>query len=247
MPAVRVGTAGWTIPRAHANDIPGEGSHLERYSRQLSCAEINSTFYRPSRESTWLRWVASVPDDFRFAVKAPKIISHEAALELTAESAAALDAFLAQARLLGPNLGPLLFQLPPSQSFDFNRARSFFENLSTLHVGPVVLEPRHATWFSAEADSLLSDLGIARAAADPAAVPEAAIPGGFRNLTYYRLHGSPRKYYSEYTREWLSRLSATLASQPAECEAWVIFDNTASGAALGNALELSRMLSRAVI
>jgi len=94
---------------------------------------------------------------------------------------------------------------------------------------------------------LLSDLGIARAAADPAAVPEAAVPGGFRNLTYYRLHGSPRKYYSEYTREWLSRLSATLASQPAECEAWVIFDNTASGAALGNALELSRMLSRAVI
>lgn len=244
---VRIGTAGWTIPRLYAHQLPSAGSHLERYSRTLTCAEINSTFYRPSRASTWARWAASVPSNFRFAVKAPKSISHDAALDLTRESTDTLASFLEQARLLGPKLGPILFQLPPKQVFDRVRASDFFTHLRALHAGPVVLEPRHATWFSADADSLLVCHSIARAAADPARIPEAAHPGGSTAIVYYRLHGSPRTYYSAYTDTYLESLATTLVKASAKSEAWVIFDNTASGAALGNALTLTGALSRPAV
>jgi uncharacterized protein YecE (DUF72 family) len=175
-------------------------------------------------------------------VKAPKTVTHDAALELTAECTAALNAFLVQVRLLGPKLGPILFQLPPKQAFNAARAVMFFEHLRRHHQGAVVVEPRHASWFSAEADSLLCDLGVARAAADPARVPEASEPGAFRSLVYYRLHGSPRQYYSEYGQAYVDMLAATLQQRFADAEVWVIFDNTASGAALGDALALLRAL-----
>lgn len=242
MPTVRVGTAGWTIPKVHSHALAEQGSHLERYSRTFSCTEINSTFYRPSRESTWLRWAASVPEDFRFAVKAPKTITHEAALKLTAECSGRLDEFLEQVRLLGAKLGPLLFQLPPKQTFDATSAANFFEHLRSRHQGTLVIEPRHASWFSPEADSLLRDLRVVRAAADPARAPEASEPGGFKSLTYYRLHGSPRQYYSEYGQAYVEKLAATVQEKFTDAEVWVIFDNTASGAALGDALAMLRAL-----
>lgn len=245
MPAIRIGTAGWTIPRLQAEKLPGSSGHLERYSRALSCAEINSTFYRPSRVSTWLRWAASVPEDFRFSVKAPKTISHEAALELTSATGAALDAFLDQVHLLGSKLGPVLFQLPPSQAFNRERTHAFFSHLRTKLDSPVVLEPRHASWFTADAESLMTDLRLSRVAADPALLPEGSLPGALQDLFYYRLHGSPRMYYSEYAPDWLAGLAAQLQSRPEATEAWVIFDNTASGAALGNALQLAGMLAQA--
>lgn len=245
MPPIHVGTAGWTIPRSHAGKLPGLGRHLDRYSRVLSCAEINSTFYRPSRHSTWVRWAASVPEDFRFSVKAPKAISHEAALELTDDSIAALEKFLDQVRLLGSKLGPILVQLPPSQAFNRQRMHSFITYLRTKLESPVVLEPRHPSWFSGEAESLMTDLGVSRVAADPAPVPQASGPGGLQTLHYYRLHGSPRMYYSGYTPDWLAALASRLQSRPENTEAWVIFDNTASGAALGDALELVGMLAHA--
>ncbi len=234
---VFIGTAGWAIPKQNAPDAPGEGSHLERYSRVLSCAEINSTFYRPPRASTWERWAASVPETFRFAVKAPKAITHKVGLACTPE---ALHDFLQQAGALKHRLGPILFQLPPKLAFDGDVARPFLETLRTTHAGPVVFEPRHATWFGAEADALMREFAIARVAADPARVPEAAHPGGWPGLRYYRLHGSPRTYYSTYTAGWLKALAAGIAAHP-EADTWCIFDNTASGAALGNALELQRL------
>lgn len=80
---------------------------------------------------------------------------------------------------------------------------------------------------------------ISRAAADPAVVPAAAAPGGWSPLAYYRLHGSPRMYYSEYDTAYLRKLSELLArSRQDGCATWVIFDNTARGAAFLNALTL---------
>ena len=228
---IRIGTAGWSIPKASAATFEGEGSHLERYARVLHCAEINSTFYRPPMASTWTKWAAAVPDGFQFAVKAPKAITHEAKLEGPPQL---LREFLSGARRLGEALGPMLFQLPPKLEYDKRLATSFFDLLRSEYEGPVALEPRHATWFTPQVADLLRDCRVARVAADPARVPEAAVPGGFDGLVYYRLHGSPRMYYSAYSGEYLDALAASIAGR----DAWVIFDNTASGAALGNALEL---------
>ena len=104
-------------------------------------------------------------------------------------------------------------------------------------------EPRHPTWFGADADSLLARWKVARVAADPARVPEAAEPGGWRDLAYYRLHGSPRIYYSSYDAAYLDALAARIESDlAADRTVWCIFDNTAAGAAAGNALGLMERL-----
>jgi uncharacterized protein YecE (DUF72 family) len=232
----RIGCAGWTIPKAHAASFPPSGSHLKRYAQIFNAAEINSSFHRPHRRATYERWAASVPDGFSFAVKAPKTITHELRL-VGAE--AELDEFLAQARGLGQKLGPLLVQLPPKLGFDTDTVRAFFAVLRARHDGDVVCEPRHADWFTPPADDLLLEFRIARVAADPAVVAAAAEPGGWKDLIYFRLHGSPRVYWSEYGPEQIDWFAEKLVRAAKDARAaWCIFDNTASGAAAGNALAL---------
>jgi hypothetical protein len=74
---VRIGCAGWNIPKGVASEFVRGGTHLERYSRRLLCTEINSRFYRAHRFQTWQRWAESVPENFQFSLKAPKAITHE--------------------------------------------------------------------------------------------------------------------------------------------------------------------------
>ena len=158
----------------------GEGakrSHLERYAGRLCCAEINSSFHRPHRRATWERWAATTPEDFRFAVKAPKAVTHIAKLVNTG---GALLEFFDAVRGLGHKLGPVLVQLPPKLPFDDGVAHEFFTTLRELHPGAVVLEPRHPSWFAASVDRLLRSFEIARAAADPPKGSDlAAQPGGW--------------------------------------------------------------------
>ncbi len=86
---------------------------------------------------------------------------------------------------------------------------------------------------------MLARYEVARVAADPARVPEAAEPGGWAGLRYWRLHGSPRMYYSAYGVEYLDGLARAVRGDPEAC---VVFDNAASGAALGDALALRELL-----
>lgn len=231
-----VGCAGWTIPREVQHRFPADGTHLERYSVQFLAVEINSSFHRPHRPSTYARWAGAVPDDFRFSAKLPKTITHQRRLVDADEP---LDAFLAEAAGLGDTLACLLVQLPPSLAFDAETAERFFAGMRARTAVNVVCEPRHPGWFLADADDLLARYRVARVAADPARVPAAAEPGGWRGLAYYRLHGSPRIYYSSYDAAYLQALAARVqADLDADREVWCIFDNTAAGAATGNALEL---------
>lgn len=240
-PAVRVGTAGWSIPKEVGAAFPAEGSHLERYARVFDAVEINSSFYRPHRVSTYERWAASVPDTFRFAVKVPKVITHECRLRETGEH---LDRFLLEVSRLGRSLGPLLVQLPPSLPFQAGTADTFLEDLRGRVGGLIACEPRHSSWLTLEVDALLDELRIGRVAADPAAVPDASRPGGWRGLTYYRLHGSPRAYYSAYSEDDIQTAMAQLTRRAGEgSECWCIFDNTAAGAATSNALAARRISS----
>ncbi len=231
---------GWLEhPQATRRPIPQHGTHLERYSQTFSCAEINSSFYRSHRPSTWIKWAASVPEDFRFSVKAPKTITHESSLACSSQQ---LTNFLTEARTLGSRLGPIFFQLPPKFIFNPAEAKAFFTMFRDHHPGPTVLEPRNPTWFTPEADDLLRKFHIARAAADPARTPAAATAGGWPHPLYCRLHGSPRMYYSPYPETYLQSLASNIANHHAQ-ETWCVFDNTASGAALGNALTLQSLLA----
>ena len=108
---IHVGCAGWSIPGDQSAAFPGPGSHLQRYAAQLPASEINSSFYRPHRLSTYARWARSVPASFRFAVKLPRTVTHERRL---VDCDALLAGFLSQVAPLGERLGCLLVQLPPS-------------------------------------------------------------------------------------------------------------------------------------
>ena len=237
---VRIGCAGWSLPKLHAHHFQQKGSHLERYARRFGCVEVNSSFYRPHRRSTWERWAESVPEDFQFAVKAPKAATHVAKL---VSCGAVLQEFFEQIGGLGGRLGPVLFQLPPSLAYNEGVAREFFGTVRELCAGPVVLEPRHASWFPAPVGRMLGEFEVARVAADPlpkgaSGVKAAGEPGGWAGLRYWRLHGSPRVYWSAYDAGFLDSLGARVRQERASAELWVLFDNTAQGEATRNALEL---------
>ena len=232
--SIHVGVAGWSIASRHAPDFPKSGSHLERYAGRLDCVEINSSFHRPHRFETYARWSDSVPPDFRFSVKLPKAITHELRL---GGADAALDAFLAQASGLGPKLSVILVQLPPNLSFDTAVAGAFFEALRARTTVDIALEARHADWFTADVSPLLDRHRVARVIADPQRF-EPAEPGTKRGgLAYFRYHGAPRIYYSDYPPERLEEIARRVAAAAASADAvWCIFDNTAASHALGNAL-----------
>lgn len=234
---IRVGTAGWAVPKAVSEHFAGEGTALHRYACVFNCAEINSTFYRSHRISTYERWAQSVPNEFRFSVKVPKEITH---VRSFVDCGALLAAFLEETAALGEKRGVLLVQLPPKLAYDQAIAEPFFTTLRSLYGGDVALEPRHPSWFDDDVDSWLQTIGVARVATDPARLPQAAQPGGSTSLTYVRLHGSPRMYYSAYDDGALAPVAQTLLG--ARDRAWCIFDNTASGAAAGDALRLLEAL-----
>ena len=233
---LRIGTAGWSIPGPERAWFPTTGSHLERYAQRLRATEINSSFYRSHKPQTYVRWAASVPADFRFAVKLPREITHTRKLVAIAEP---LERFLDEVQNLSGKLGPLLVQLPPSLAFDEEVAVSFFAVLRARFAGSVVCEPRHPTWFNAAAARALTDAHIARVAAEPALSPEAKIPGAWSGLTYRRWHGSPVTYSSAYSSRDLDRFACDLTeAMSGGGTHWFIFDNTARGEAAGNAREL---------
>jgi uncharacterized protein YecE (DUF72 family) len=232
------------VPRMHADAVGAERpglSHLERYATVMNCVEINSTFYRPHQEKTFARWAAAVPEDFQFAVKLAKTVTHEAELCRCGEEIAA---FFAQLVPLGRKLGPVLVQLPPKLVFEGGVAREFFTTLRELYAGQVVAEPRHASWFEREPERLMQEFEVARAMADPAVGSVfAREPGGWPGLRYFRLHGSPRMYRSQYSREFLEGLAEKIVEESTDGETWVVFDNTAQGHALGDAMELRQILA----
>jgi uncharacterized protein YecE (DUF72 family) len=238
---ILIGTAGWTIPRAVASNFPAEGSSLERYAARLPCAEINSSFHRSHRAETWVRWAASVPEDFRFAAKLSKAITHQAKLAGCEET---IGAAVSEMRHLGEKLALVLVQLPPSLAFDEALAGAFFSALRLHWNGAVACEPRHPTWLGAEADALLAQARVARVAADPARAEGLAEPGGWKGLAYYRLHGSPVVYRSAYGEERLAGYAKALRRHALDGRGvWCIFDNTASSAAMADALTLERLLA----
>lgn len=213
---------------------------LERYATRFSVVEVNSSFYRPHQTKTYARWAASVPRHFRFSVKLPQTISHELALR---GSGPALDRFLGETEGLGNKLGGFLLQLPPSLALDLRTATGFFRAFRARTRAALVFEPRHASWFTPKADPLFERFEISRVAADPARFEAADRPNDKPLWPYWRLHGSPRMYYSEYSDEALDEWAVAIRkSRSAPLPPWVIFDNTAHDFAVANAARLQELL-----
>lgn len=231
---LRVGIAGWSNPPPPNRQRRAEQSHLQYYAEHFSCVEINSSFYRTHRQSTYAAWNLATPASFRFAVKMPRAITHDSGLEDTGEATAQ---FFDDIEALQPKLGAVLVQLPPSLEFDAAQVHAFFKSMPKSRRTPLVCEPRHASWFTGAADALLEQLNVTRVATDPTAFESARLPGGNPDLAYFRWHGSPHKYYSSYSQIQLAEFAAQVAAVGGP-RTWCIFDNTAQHAAWNNATDL---------
>lgn len=235
---IRVGCAGWSLRKEHKEHFPQGASHLERYAKRFTAVEINSSFRQDHMPSTYARWAQAVPETFKFSVKMPRKITHETRLA----DPSLLEDFLNRVTQLGHKLGPLLIQLPPGLEYDASTVTNFFSILRNLYDGTLVCEPRHVSWFDTPVEDTLKKFEIARVATDPLPAPGADLPGGWEGLIYYRLHGSPDMYYSSYAEHFLDDLAKRLKEAIKEVPTWCIFDNTATGAATENALQISRSL-----
>lgn len=239
---IRVGCAGWSIPAQHCPLFGAGDSVLARYATLFSAVEINSSFYRQHQAKTYARWADTVPADFRFSVKMPRAISHERRLR---DADALLDRFLGEAGALGDKLGGFLLQLPPNLALDARIAAAFFRSYRQRSDAALACEPRHPSWFTPSAEVLLAEHGVSRVAADPPRAVVDAVPGGDARWRYWRWHGSPEVYYSDYPEARLQALAAEIVRIGAGRETWVIFDNTAQGHAIANARRLRDLLAAA--
>lgn len=233
---VRIGTAGWALPKALRKGGSTGGPVLRQYAARFDAVEINSSFYRPHRRSTYERWRASVPESFRFSVKLPKIITHELGL---AHAENDTRSFMESAAGLEQKLAVLLVQLPPSLAFEAAVARKFFKTLRRESSAHIVCEARSPSWFVEAATALLQTHGITRVAANPLPPGCESAARAQPRFGYFRLHGSPKMYHSAYTPE---QLQAVAAAARAAAESWCIFDNTAAGAAWPDAIALQDLI-----
>ena len=236
----RIGCAGWSLPRSVNASFPEIGSHLERYAAVFNAVEINSSFYRSHRRETYARWATAVPVGFRFSVKLPKEITHTLRLKACTRP---LRQFLSEVGGLGSRLGCILIQLPPSFAFQRALVRRFLTLLRDNFGGDAVIEPRHLSWFDSPVAAILHEFNVSRVASDPALCAAAARPPTDSSVAYFRLHGSPRMYYSNYEEKYLRCLAAELRThQVASQQVWCVFDNTAHGFATTNALRLMALV-----
>lgn len=242
---LRIGCAGWGLRSEHKSRFPDAGSHLQRYAAVFNAVEVNSCFYRSHRKATWARWAESTPPSFQFSYKLPRSITHQARLKNVHDP---LCRFLDEVAQLGKRQGILLIQLPPSFSFEPHVVGEFFTMLRRVDGSrgvqrEVACEPRHASWFTGEAIRLLSEFETAGVAAHPPKPEQRFAPFGFAGCAYFRLHGAPHIYHSAYSeadlRDLAIRISLTLA---AGAKTWCVFDNTAEGHAVDNALRLLQTL-----
>ena len=236
---IYIGCAGWALSSKVSSRFPTGSSHLERYAQVFPSVEINSSFYRPHQPKTYARWAESVPDAFRFSVKVPRSITHQLKLR---DADAPTRVFMGQVAALEDKLGCLLLQLPPSLALNKLEAQRFFSVLRDVCKVPVVCEPRHASWFSPEAADMMRDAGIACVRAHP--LPIVGVePAGDPNRLYIRLHGAPDIYYSAYDHAFIIAVATRIAeARQRGQKVWCIFDNTARGEAIPNALSLMQEL-----
>lgn len=236
---LHIGTAGWQLPK----DLPTrmEGSTLERYAEHFNAVEVNSTHYKHHMQRTFQRWAASVPTDFRFAVKMHRDVTHVERLTRIGP----VQEFLQEVSALGDRLGPVLVQLPPKLAWSDVHG-DVLEAMREVYDGPVVLEPRHPSWADGPVLRRLQQARISVAAADPPLIVPTLQPLGDPAMSYFRLHGNPRMYWSAYDRDALHAVAEQVKQLvESKRQVWVMFDNTAGGAAAPNALQLGRMLGRA--
>jgi uncharacterized protein YecE (DUF72 family) len=234
---IRIGCSGWSYEHWRGVLYPRVGSSarwLELYAREFDTVELNATFYRLPQVKTVERWAARTPDDFTFAVKASRYLTHVRRLRGIADGVKRMDARIEPLRAAS-KLGPILWQLPPRFARDDDRLRAALE---TLTPGRHAFEFRDPTWFTDDVYDILRRHDAALVVADRA--PEGSSPQvDTARWSYVRFHagrGRDGNYSERQLREWASRL------RDLSGDAFAYFNNDWQGFAIENARRLRRLV-----
>jgi len=236
MPKIHIDCCGWNYKswrgRFYPEKLPVK-LWFNHYSKFFDTVELNNTFYRLPHPRSVESWEAQAPDDFVFAVKGSRYITHMLKLKNVSQ---ALQKFLEIAALpLQDHLGPILFQLPPSFRFERERLESFLDLLPPNHL--YSFEFRHQSWFSNEVYGLLESYGVSFCTHDMhgCAVPRLSVGP----ITYVRMHGGETKYAGNYPddalRNWWNWMESQLATGR---DLYVYFNNDWNAHAIYNAFRL---------
>ena len=236
-----VGTSGFSYPDWRGLFYPPELPRrrwLEFYQREFPVVELNVTFYRTPRDSTYRGWAAATSPEFRFVLKVPRLVSH---LKRLADCRQELEHFLGPARLLGDKLVAVLLQTPPSLRFDVGLFDAF---LDSLPVGfpPVAWEVRH--------DSFLDDEALAWFAGRRQPLVVADSGGRYPTIlaftaqpAYLRFHGPSGLYASSYSEAQLVEYVAWVrANVPGDATVYAFFNNDVGGHAITDARRLRALV-----
>jgi uncharacterized protein YecE (DUF72 family) len=250
MPLI-IGTSGWQYRDWRGGLYPAglpQRRWLEHYATRYVTVENNNSFYRLPARETFGRWREQVPGDFVMAVKASRYLTHIRRLRDPAEPVARL---MGAAAGLGPALGPVLLQLPPTLKADpgaLDACLAEFAAASAalgLPAARVAVEPRHESWWTGETRDVLAGRGAALCWADRRGRPVTPL---WRTASwgYLRLHeGTARpwpRYGDRALRSWAGRLAG---AWPDEADVYVYFNNDPGGAAVLNSAQFARAAQRA--
>lgn len=244
-----VGCSGWHYKHwrgcVYDEALPSS-AWLREYARRFPTVEINNSFYRLPAEHTFAAWRGQVPRGFRFAVKASRFLTH---IKRLGEPEEPLERFFSHAQMLGPTLGPVLYQLPPRWFPDPARLRLFLQALP-LHIGAGsrqrvlhTLEFRDPRGYEPWVIDLLREHDVALCVHDmPGSASPLLVTGP---IVYLRLHGFARKYGGSYPDEVLAEWAEWIAAATATGrDAFVYFNNDMNGYAVHDATRLTSLLEK---
>ena len=220
----------------YPEDLPSK-DYLSYYSQHLKTVEINSTFYRRPTSKTLEKWHDSTTEDFRFFIKIPKTITHHKRLLETKEDTDSFCLHISEG--LKEKLAGFLFQFPASFKCS---AENLERVLSTINKDFVnVVEFRHDSWWTDDVLKTLKNNNIVFSGVSyPKGVPDEVMINNDK-LLYYRLHGIPVLFKSEYSETELKSLAKKL--KKFKGSVFVFFNNTWGTAGIKNALALQELLN----
>ena len=238
---IHVGCSGWVYRHWRGIFYPDglpQKRWFERYAEDFDTVEINASFYRLPLASTFDKWREQAPRGFRYAIKVNRFITH---MKKLADCEEALERFIALARPLGPTLGPLLYQLPPSLSKDLSRLEAFLRLLPDDLAQ--VFEFRHKSWYDEAVLALLDRFGVGFVAHDLRGLVSPRWASG--RTAYVRFHGTAGKYHGRYPDKALLQWTDWCAEQArAGRSVWCYFNNDIHGHAIHDARTLKSMVGQ---
>ncbi len=236
-----IGTSGWNYKVWKDTFYEGvkQKEWLQHYATRFNTVEVNATFYRLLKESTVEGWGEKTPDDFSFAVKGSRYITHTKKLKPDPDSVARQRDNMAPIK---EKTAAVIWQLPGSLNSDPERLENFGSQLKDWPGVDHALEFRDESWFTRETADLLNKLNLGNCISDAGKWPRWDEVTG--SLAYFRLHGKPETYQSKYSDEELENWAGWFRELLDHGRTvYVYFDNTDDGAAVENALKLQEMMS----